>query len=58
MSGVVVFRSLSEALRAGYHVYERTTAGYLVRTRTKNGWAMAIVICSAKNSGVGTSFVT
>lgn len=45
MAGVVVFRSLSEALRAGYQVYERTASGYLVRTRTDKGWAMAVVIC-------------
>ena len=43
MAGVVVFKSLSEALRAGYQVYERTNSGYLVRMRTANGWAMAVV---------------
>ena len=47
MAGVVVFKSLSEALRAGYHVYERTSSGYLVRMRTGNGWAMAVVLCAA-----------
>ena len=31
------------ALRAGYHVYDRTDIGYLVRTRTSNGWAIAAV---------------
>lgn len=43
MSGLMVFRSLEEALRAGYQVYDRTTEGYLVRTRTSAGWAIALV---------------
>jgi hypothetical protein len=43
---LVVFRSLPEALRAGYQVYDRTNAGYLVRTRTPQGWGLAIVDCS------------
>lgn len=46
MPGVVVFRSLREALNAGYHVYDRTEGGILVRTRTQHGWAMAMVVCS------------
>ena len=45
MAGFLVFRSLSEALRAGYQVYERTAVGYVVRTRTNGGWAFAIVAC-------------
>ncbi len=45
MSGVMVFNSLAEALRAGYQVYERTNEGYLVRTRTDAGWALALVNC-------------
>ena len=44
MHGVITFRSVSEALRAGYHVYDRTDTGYLVRTNTKDGWAMALVL--------------
>jgi hypothetical protein len=44
MHGVITFRSVSEALRGGYHVYDRTDTGYLVRTRTKDGWAMALVL--------------
>jgi hypothetical protein len=43
MRGIMTFRSLAEALRAGYQVYERTDTGYLVRTRTKNGFALALV---------------
>jgi len=45
MSGVMVFNTLAEALRAGYQVYERTSDGYLVRTRTDAGWALALVSC-------------
>lgn len=37
------FPSLIAALRAGYQVYDRTGDGYLVRTRTSNGWAIAAV---------------
>jgi hypothetical protein len=45
MQGLVVFRSLADALRAGYQIYDRTDSGYLVRTKTAAGWAMAIVTC-------------
>lgn len=44
MSGLVVFHSIAEAQRAGYEVCDRTPEGYLVRTRTSRGWALAIVI--------------
>lgn len=47
MAGLVVFQSLVDALRAGYQVYDRTADGYLVRTRTDRGWAMALVSCKA-----------
>lgn len=43
MSGVLVFSSLTEAVKSGYQVYDRTPTGYLVRTRTENGYALAIV---------------
>ena len=45
MAGLMVFRSLADALRAGFQIYDRTADGYLVRTRTANGWAMALVTC-------------
>lgn len=45
MAGLLVFKSLTEALRAGYQVYDRLSDGYLVRTRTTAGWALAIVRC-------------
>jgi hypothetical protein len=40
---MTVFHSLQEALRLGYHVFERTHDGYVVRTRTARGWALALV---------------
>lgn len=43
MQGMMVFETLSEAIRAGFSVYDRTPQGYLVRTRLADGWALAIV---------------
>ncbi len=45
MAGLMVFKSLADALRAGFQIYDRTQEGYLVRTRTEHGWAMALVSC-------------
>ncbi|MBV9103369.1 MAG: hypothetical protein JO060_07240 [Candidatus Eremiobacteraeota bacterium] len=45
MAGLMVFKSLADALRAGFQVYDRTPDGYLVRTKTQSGWAMALVSC-------------
>jgi hypothetical protein len=42
MAGILVFSSVNEALRAGFHVYDRTNCGYLVRFRTARGWALAV----------------
>jgi hypothetical protein len=47
MVGIMVFESVSAALRAGFQIYDRTPDGYLVRKRTVNGWAMALVACKA-----------
>jgi hypothetical protein len=44
MPGLLVFTTLRAALNAGYHVFDRTDNGYLVRTRTAAGWAMALVV--------------
>jgi len=41
MQGLLIFKSLAEAIRAGFHVYDRTSDGYLVRARTATGWAFA-----------------
>ncbi|MBV9272180.1 MAG: hypothetical protein JO165_13885 [Candidatus Eremiobacteraeota bacterium] len=43
MSLLPEFATLTAALRAGYQVYDRTAIGYLVRTRTAHGWAIAAV---------------
>lgn len=43
MAGIMVFATVSEARRAGFEVYDRTSDGYLVRTQTARGWALAIV---------------
>jgi hypothetical protein len=45
MAGLTVFKSLADALRAGFQIYDRTSEGYLVRTQTAHGWAMALVTC-------------
>ena len=45
MAGLMVFSSLADALRAGFQIYDHTQDGYLVRTRTAQGWAMALVYC-------------
>ncbi len=45
MNGLMVFSSVTEALRAGYQVYDRTRDGYIVRIQTSRGWAMALVSC-------------
>ena len=37
MHGIAVFSALSEALRAGFQIYERTSDGFLVRARTSRG---------------------
>ena len=44
MAGILTFPTLKEALNAGFHVYDRTEDGYLVRTRTAGGFAMALVV--------------
>ena len=43
MKGLMVFRDLTAAIRAGYQVYDRTPNGYVVRARTDAGWALALV---------------
>lgn len=46
---MLIFRSVADALQAGYHVYDRTTTGYLVRIKTERGWALALVELIAAN---------
>ena len=42
MTGIIRFRSLAEAIRQGYQVYDETRTGYLLRIMTAQGWAMAV----------------
>jgi hypothetical protein len=42
-TGIQVFRSLGEAIRAGFEIYDRTAKGYVVRTRLNGYWQMALV---------------
>jgi hypothetical protein len=44
MQGIMIFRSLPEALNAGYHIFDRRADGYLMRTSTSRGYAFAMVI--------------
>ncbi len=44
MQGLHVFPDLESAIAAGYHIYDRTVDGYLMRTRTALGWALALVV--------------
>jgi len=43
VAGLIVFRTLEEARRAGFEVVDRTETGYLVRARRADGWALALV---------------
>lgn len=40
---MLIFHTLTDAIKAGFQVYDRTASGYLVRTRTSAGWALALV---------------
>ena len=44
MKGLLVFQTVRAALAAGFEVYDRTENGYLVRTRTFAGWALALAL--------------
>ncbi len=43
MSGIRVFTSLEEALKAGFVVFDRIPEGYLVRKDLGQSFALAIV---------------
>ena len=43
MQGILTFKSMDEALARGYSFFDRIDGGYLVRTSTSKGWALAIV---------------
>jgi hypothetical protein len=40
---MTIFKTVADALRAGFSVYDRTEYGFLVRIRLSSGWALAIV---------------
>ena len=46
-SGLLVFKKLDEALKAGFQVYDRTANGYLVRRHSPLGWQIALVDCTS-----------
>ena len=41
--GMLVFRSIGEAQRAGFHVYDRTPTGFVARTNQNGRWATALI---------------
>jgi len=43
MQGMIVFRSLADAVRHGYEIYDRTSDGYVMRKRTEYGFGLALV---------------
>jgi len=45
MQGIMIFKSISEALSSGFQYFDRTKDGYLVRKMTSRGWALAIARC-------------
>ena len=44
-NGITVLHSLTEALRAGFHVYDKFEGGYIIRRRSApNGlWELGLV---------------
>jgi len=42
MQGIMIFKTVSEALQQGYQFFDRTKDGVLVRKMTAGGWALAI----------------
>ncbi|HLW37178.1 MAG TPA: hypothetical protein VKR99_01990 [Candidatus Eremiobacteraceae bacterium] len=43
MQGVLILRSMADALAQGFEFFDRTADGYIVRKKTPGGWALAIV---------------
>jgi hypothetical protein len=43
MQGVLVFNTVSDAIRAGFQIIDRNADGYLARCKTERGWAMALI---------------
>jgi len=55
MQGIIVFRSVAEAVLNGFEIYDRTSDGYVMRKRTDRGFALALVRLPAttKRNGSG-----
>ncbi len=46
MQGVLVLKTISDAIAQGFEIFDRTRDGYyVVRKMTSRGWALAIVDC-------------
>lgn len=43
MFGITVFKSIEEAWRAGFEIYDKKKWGCVVRRKTLQGWEMAEV---------------
>jgi hypothetical protein len=43
-----VFRSVRDAVDAGFQIYDRFPDGYVVRTRHGDGWEFAVVALRMK----------
>jgi hypothetical protein len=41
--GMVVFRSVAQAVHAGFQIYDRTPTGYLARISVNGRWQLALV---------------
>jgi hypothetical protein len=41
--GMRIFRSVSEALKAGFYIYDRVPKGYVARARIGDRWVMALI---------------
>jgi hypothetical protein len=41
--GMRIFRSVPEALRAGFHIYDRVPKGYIARAKVNDRWVMALI---------------
>ncbi len=44
MAGIVVFKTLAEAVRMGFQIYDRMPNGYVVQRQTESGFAFALVV--------------
>ena len=44
MQGVMIFKSLPEAIRQGFYIYDKIKEGYLIRRKNADGlWEQALV---------------